>query len=40
MQMMKSRRFEHRPAQHNDYHDPMTPHEPKDFNDSLDHQDF
>jgi len=34
------RRFEHRPAQSNDYHDPMAPHEPKDFNDSLDRQDF
>jgi len=34
------RRFEHRPAQSNDFHDPMAPHEPKDFNDSLDRQDF
>ena len=24
----------------NDYHDPMADHEPKDFNDSLDHMDF
>jgi polyribonucleotide nucleotidyltransferase len=31
------RRFEHREErQDQDYHDPMTDHEPKDFNDSLD----
>ncbi len=30
------RRFEHR-EHHNDYHDPMGEHEPRDFNDSLDH---
>jgi polyribonucleotide nucleotidyltransferase len=31
------RRFEHREERHDqEYHDPMTDHEPKDFNDSLD----
>ncbi len=33
-------RFEHNAnEQSNDFHDPMTEHEPKDFNDSLDHLD-
>ena len=30
------RRYEHR-EHRNDYHDPMAEHEPRDFNDSLDH---
>ena len=30
------RRFEHR-EHRSDYHDPMAEHEPRDFNDSLDH---
>jgi polyribonucleotide nucleotidyltransferase len=33
------RRFEHRSSR-DEYHDPLAPKEPKDFNDSLDHGDF
>ncbi len=33
------RRFEHR-QERNDFHDPMAPKEPKDFNDSLDKENF
>ena len=33
------RRFEHRPGR-DEYHDPLAPKEPKDFNDSLDHDNF
>ena len=32
----EQRRFEHR-SNNNDFHDPLAPREPKDFNDSLDH---
>ncbi|WP_440425369.1 polyribonucleotide nucleotidyltransferase [Prevotella sp.] len=36
----EQRRFEHRSSeQTNEFHDPMTEREPKDFNDSLDHLD-
>lgn len=35
----EQRRFEHRPARE-EYHDPLAPREPKDFNDSLDHDNF
>lgn len=35
----ESRRFEHRSSR-DEYHDPLAPKEPKDFNDSLDHGDF
>ena len=33
------RRFEHRPGR-DEYHAPLAPKEPKDFNDSLDHDNF
>lgn len=35
----EQRRFEHRPSRE-EYHDPLAPKEPKDFNDSLDHDNF
>lgn len=35
----EQRRFEHRPSRE-EYHDPLVPKEPKDFNDSLDHDNF
>ena len=35
----EQRRFEHRPNRE-EYHDPLAPKEPKDFNDSLDHDNF
>lgn len=35
----EQRRFEHRPSRE-EYHDPQAPKEPKDFNDSLDHDNF
>ena len=38
-QPREPRRFEHRP-QRDEYHDPLTPKEPRDFNDSLDHDNF
>ncbi len=38
-QNREQRRFEHRPNR-DEYHDPLAPKEPKDFNDSLDHDNF
>ena len=38
-QNREQRRFEHRPSRE-EYHDPLAPKEPKDFNDSLDHDNF
>ena len=38
-QPREQRRFEHRPARE-DYHDPLAPKEPRDFNDSLDRENF
>ena len=35
----EQRRFEHRQGR-DEYHDPLAPKEPKDFNDSLDHDNF
>ncbi len=35
----EQRRFEHRPSRE-EYHDPLAQKEPKDFNDSLDHENF
>ena len=35
----RQNRFENNESR-NEYHDPMAEHEPKDFNDSLDHMDF
>ena len=35
----EQRRFEHRPGR-DEYHDPLAQKEPKDFNDSLDHDNF
>ena len=35
----EQRRFEHRQGR-DEYHDPLAPKEPKDFNDSLDHENF
>ncbi|MBR1402047.1 MAG: polyribonucleotide nucleotidyltransferase [Prevotella sp.] len=36
----RQNRYENNSENRNDYHDPMAEHEPKDFNDSLDHMDF
>ena len=38
-QPREQRRFEHRPAR-DEYHDPLAPKEPRDFNDSLDRENF